>query len=177
MLIWNGTLLTMPRMIDDQRESLVAASRARSSGPPADRAYSPTSTAKGVGQQFFGERADKLFAMAQQELPQASHALEFRPVGQGGGRIDRDPVLRVAPFPDGVEILERESQRVHPHVTAGARRILTVLFQPLAHRHRMIALALLSEGRHVRRWRRWRRAENHLEQPLPPKHRRGPVAI
>ena len=70
----NGVLLTMPMMIDDQRWSSAAASR----DDLANRrqVVGLEAAAERVGQQLFGERADEILPMAQQQRPQSGHALE-----------------------------------------------------------------------------------------------------
>ena len=44
------------------------------------------------------------------------------------------PRSRPAPAPDGVEVLQREPDRVHQVVTAGAGRVVAVRGEALAHR-------------------------------------------
>ena len=56
------------------------------------------------------------------------------------------PASLRAPRADGVEVLEREAERVHHLVAARARRVRAVLLHPLAHRQRLAALARFSSS-------------------------------
>ena len=56
------------------------------------------------------------------------------------------PSSRVAPAADRVEVLEREADRIHQLVAAGARRVRAVLLHPLAHRQRLAVGCRRSSG-------------------------------
>src|SRR5206468_3881489 len=85
------------------------------------------------------------------------------------GRVDgrsATAALMRAPSAIRVEVVEREADRIHDLVTAGARRILAMDRHLIAQReHLARILVRILEGRDV--WRRlWRRrAEDVLEHP------------
>ena len=69
------------------------------------------------------------------------------------------------PDTNGVEILERQPDRVHDPVAARALRVGAVLFHPRSHGLRRPG-RLLGERRHDGRRRRRRRADQVVENPL-----------
>ena len=96
--------------------------------------------AERIGQQLLGHRPDEDVRLAQQRLPQLDHAVDRRAVDQLPRGVDRRAARAAvarAPGADGVEVLEREPDRVDHPVAAGARRVAAVLLQALAHRPRL----------------------------------------
>ena len=87
------------------------------------------------------------------------------------------PGLARAPGADGVEVLEREADRIHHLVAAGADRVRPMLRHLLAHRARLLSFLGLLQRRHVGRRRRRRRAEDVVEDPLAAHDRRRPLGV
>src|ERR1044071_4905049 len=85
--------------------------------------------AQRVGQEPLGERLDEKAFLVEQDLAQASRAVEHRAVGQDDGRVDRPGADAdgVAPFADAVEVLQRKADRVHDPVADRAFGIGAVL--------------------------------------------------
>src|SRR5207244_6381978 len=111
---------------------------------------------EGVREQFLDDRIDELLAAAQQERPQPLGAFEWRTAKERGRRVDGCPRLALrAPLADRVEVLERESERVHRRMTCRAGGIFPVLLEPLAYRCGLAVLAAIFQARHI--WRRLRR--------------------
>ena len=81
-----------------------------------------------------------------------------------------------APLSDGIEILERESDRVHHFVAARADRIGAVLFHAFAQRQRF-AIAIFFERRNIGRRRSGRNSEQIRENPFAALHRRRAIRI
>src|SRR5947209_6506140 len=78
--------------------------------------------------QLFSYRADALAGLAQNPFPQTGRPVEFRPIGQVGRRVDRLVAFTGPPLSSRIEILEREAERVHARVAAGADRVGAMLF-------------------------------------------------
>ena len=106
--------------------------------------------------------------MTQQYFPQLSRTVELDAVGQHSRGINGAAGLADgSPFAYAVEIFECETQRVHLSVTNRTGGVRTVLLHPLAHRQNFaFALGILIQGRHIRRRRRWGRAEQILQNPF-----------
>src|SRR5688572_23498002 len=87
--------------------------------------------------------------------------------------------LAVAPTPEQVEVLERQTERVHDAVAARAGRIRTMRLQALAHRVAGEPFRLTGFGRGIRfgarRGARYFRAEQALHEPLPAHDGRGAI--
>ena len=170
----------MPITMDEKRKSFLAASRQRVDAWPARR-----STRRRVP----GRRSVSFSVSVSDELVADGSAATLRRPGRPSNLVPsgRPPEASIGaaltrslvpPLADGVEVLQREAERVHPRVAARADRIGAVLLHPLAHRQRPCRRCSLSfERRHVRRRRRRRRAEQVLEHPLAAHHRRGAVRI
>ena len=112
-------------------------------------------------------------------LAQVDRARDHRAVRESAARVDRgaaDAFLVVAPGAHGIEILEREADRIHRRVTARARRVRAMRFELLPERHHALGVDLL-EQRHVGRRRRRRRAEHVLEHPLAADDGRGAIGV
>ena len=86
------------------------------------------------------------------------------------GRVDGCARITGAPRTDGIEVLERQAERVHHSVAARARRALAVHLHLLAHAARRLPLAFF-ERRDVGGRRRRRRAEQVVENPLAAQYR------
>jgi hypothetical protein len=65
------------------------------------------------------------------------NSVEFRPFRKDAARVDRMLAVAVAPAADGVEVLHREADRVHPRMAAGACRCRAVLNHRVAQRERL----------------------------------------
>ena len=103
------------------------------------------------------------------------NAIDLRAVYQHARCVNRLALVLSAPHRDGVEVLERESDRLEDLMARIAGRIRVVRFHGLPHRGRLrisgrIRRPLL-DCRHV--WRRIRRTdtEERLQEPLPARHR------
>src|SRR5262245_35913696 len=118
-----------------------------------------------VRQQLAGERADEVFLVVDQQRPQSGDALESSAVGKTRRGLDRRVVASLAPFSQGIEILERKPERVHSLVTRRARWVLPMQLHPFAQRSRLTLAAGLLERGYVGRRRRWRGAEQIRQQP------------
>ena len=175
VLIVNGVLVATPRMTDDQRYPL----RRRVARDAAHRGQIARiqTPPERVGEQLLRERAREVLLMTGDELPQAGDALE-RACRRGARPTHPwDAVARRPPLAECIEVLEREAERIHPHVADGARRVLPVRFHLLPDRHRLGVGAALIQQRDVG-WRRRRRcAEDVVEQPAAAQHRRRAVRI
>ena len=166
---------------DDDRRPAEAVAR-RLADDPAQRrpVVVLDAAAERVRHQPLGDGADELLRSARPTSTDAQpvEAFERLAVGQRSGRVDRRVALVArAQRPDGVELLEREAERIHLRMARRARRILPVLLEPLAHRLPLAVGALVAERRHVGRRRRRRRAEDVLEQPLAAQDRRRAVRV
>ena len=70
----------------------------------------------------------------EQRLAQRDGAVDLRAVGEHAGRVDRsDPSLVcVLPLTDGVEVLEREADRIDVAMARRAHRVGAMQFELLA---------------------------------------------
>src|SRR6185436_6582948 len=71
-----------------------------------------------------------------------------------------------------VEVLEREPERLHDGVAAGADGLLAVQRHLLTNGYGLAVLGFLREPFDVGRWRWWRCPQQVLEDPLSASHRR-----
>ena len=106
--------------------------------------------AQRVRHQLLGDHADELRRIAQQRLPQLDRAVDLlcRPTASTDG-IDRHAAVAALlgpPLAVGVEVLEREPDRVHQLVAAGARLVLAVQRHLLAQRHDLVVAAVESSS-------------------------------
>ena len=83
-----------------------------------------------------------LLAVGLQDRLQLRRPGERAAIGELAGRIDEDALIHRAAAADGIELLERETQRVHAVVAGSARGIEAVLFEPLTLRRMNIDPAL-----------------------------------
>ena len=88
--------------------------------------------AEGEGEQLFREGGGEQIRAREQGLLQASHAGEGRTPPQGATSVDRTMVLRGAPAADRIEMFQREADRVHHVVAAGAGGVRAVLGKAFA---------------------------------------------
>src|SRR5271166_1873503 len=103
--------------------------------------------AQGIGQKLGGKCADELLAATQQDFAQAGDAIELSAIWQRSRRVYRGSLASGAPFPDCIEILEREPQRVHANVAASAGWVFAVFFHSLPNRRGLtICAAVLQRG-------------------------------
>ena len=134
--------------------------------------------AERVGQQLLGHRPHELLRVLQQRLAQR------RPGRRPACRRPADPTASTTPAASFVRhspvASKFSSEKPSGSITrwqvahAGFARCCS---SALAHRHRLAALAVFLERRHVRRRRRRRRAEDVLQNPLAAQHRRRAVGI
>jgi hypothetical protein len=119
-----------------------------------------------------------LFTARLEQGPESRESFEGAGVRQGAGGVHRGArFVYGAPGADRVEVLERESQRIHLRVARGAGWILPVILEPRPDRLAFSLRSLVAERRHVWRRRRRRSAEDVFEQPLAAQDRRGAVGI
>src|SRR5439155_20814549 len=98
----------------------------------------------------------ELLLISQESITKARRPIQPGTVHQNAGRIDRAWSIIHAPFAGQVEVLERETDRIHDLVARSANRITAMLFHTLANRGFIAATAVaLFQRRHV--WRRQRR--------------------
>ena len=109
--------------------------------PPAER----------VGQQLLGHRPGEELGTREERLSQRHDTIDAGAVGELARRVDRRAGVLGAPRAHGVEVLERESDRIHDLVAAGACRIRAVLGHLLPHRLWLLTLLVFLERGHVRR--------------------------
>ena len=136
--------------------------------------------AEPVSHELLGQRLHELLgALRAAPARSATRPVDGRAVGQHARRVDRGAgfAVLVAPSADGVEVLEREAERIDDAVAGVAGRIGAVRLEALAHRRRELALDVLDEPLDVRRRLRRRRAEDVLEHPSAAQHRRSPIRI
>ena len=144
LIIWNGVLLTIPRMMDDHRSSS-AVGLARDLADDGAVVFFDAAADR-IGQQPLGEGLHEHVLLAQQHFAQARRPVERGAVRQDAGGIDRPGPRRrrVAPAAEAVEILQRKAERVHDPVADGALRIGPMLLHALTHGQRPRALRLPS---------------------------------
>jgi len=75
-----------------------------------------------------------LLAAVQQEFAKTGYALKLCTVWKGTCGINRKSVPGGMPLANGIKILEREAERVHPHMANCARRIGAMRFETRPHR-------------------------------------------
>ena len=174
--ILNGVLVTMPDTIDDQVSPDAAASRAivRIAG----HVVMVEPSADGIRQQLARQRADEVFLVADDECPQTREPVEPRAIGKARRRIDRRAVAGRPPLADGVEVLERKAERIHPLVARRARRILARCTSIRSRSDRGCPVgARLFERGNVGWRRRRRRAEQIGQEPAAAHRHRRAIGI
>ena len=92
----------------------------------------------------------------EQQLLQPGRALEHIAIRHLSARIDRCAAVLRAKRADAIEILERETNRVHSRMAGGACRIRAMLLHLLAHGELFAIFGVLFERGHIGRWRRGR---------------------
>ena len=88
-------------------------------------------------------------------------------------RINRHAAIRRTPFAGEIEILERESDGIHNLVTCRADGIVAMRLHLFSHRNKLRRGGIFRQGRHIRRRKRRRGAEDIFENPLASRHRRS----
>ena len=71
--------------------------------------------------QLSAEGADKILLVARHHGAQPGHAIEGRPIRKGRSCIDRHAITRRSPLAGRIEILERETERIHAAVARRTR--------------------------------------------------------
>ncbi len=127
-----------------------------------------------VCHQLSGCHGDERIRTAQQRLPQARRTVQFGPIHELAGRIDRRLSFCLAPFTGEIEILQRESDGIHDLVTRCAAGIHAMLLHALAHRKNFPigALAVFFQWRNVGGNRGSRNTKDIFENPLAARDRR-----
>src|SRR5205823_6106985 len=116
---------------------------------------------------------DESIGMAEQNVLEAGGAFEFGAIGQYPRGVDGVVVFGGAPATDAVEVFKTEAEWIHEVVASGAGRIGAVLGDALAHGQTLPDCRSLFQDRHVGWRRRWRCAENVVEDPLAANDGRG----
>src|SRR5918993_1155 len=71
---------------------------------------------------------DKSVGIAQEHVSQSGRTVELHAVGKGHRCVDWNKrLVNLAPAPHHVKIFERQSQRIHHRMTAGACRVRAML--------------------------------------------------
>src|SRR5215831_16148995 len=117
--------------------------------------------------------------MLQQRLSQIGRSGYTSSVDKFSRSVDGRARIEVlaSPCSDRVEILERESQRVHDAVTRITRWIRAMLLHDFANRFRFLAFLVFLESFNVGRRRRRRRAGDVFQDKGAAKDRRGAIGI
>ena len=95
--------------------------------------------AERVGHQVLGEVSRKTSLWLSSAARRLGRAVQRVPSYMIAGRVDRHAVVLDAPAAGDVEVLERQAERIDHPVARRARRVLAVLFHPLAHRQQLAA--------------------------------------
>src|SRR5205823_9481048 len=108
-----------------------------------------------VRHQVLRDSPDNLFAPVQQHFPELGWSCELGGVDQHRRGIDWRMRVEGAPLTDRVEVLERESQRIHGRMAGCTHGILAMIRQPFADRMRLARGVFL---------RREARSEEHTSE-------------
>src|SRR5579863_9290298 len=122
--------------------------------------------AQPVDHQLLGRDAHELRRVTDHGFAQFFYAIEFGAVHEDAGCVDRSAIVGCAPVSHGVEIFEREPDRVHDLVAAGTGFDGPVHLHLLADGGSDAAVYVGGEYRELRdvgRGRRRFRAEEHLQ--------------
>jgi hypothetical protein len=121
----------------------------------------------------------ELIGPLEQRFAQLDGSRDGRPVDEHARGVDRLTRFAIhdAPAADGVEVLEREAERIDDAVARVARRVRTVRLEPRAHGARLLPFDDLDERLDVGRRRLGRRTEHVLEQPLAAQHRGSSIRV
>jgi len=130
----------------------------------------------GIGKETLGEHAGELGFALDQRVFEAGDIGEMLAAGKFAGGVDGDLFfVGIAPFADGIEALEGETERVDLAVAFVTRGIVTVLGENLTHRLGTADVGV--DRRYVVGRRGGRRAQNIVEQPDAADDRRGFDAV
>ena len=143
--------------------------------------------AQRVGVELLGQRGEEQVFLLQQLRLQTLHAHELRAVRHRRARVNLRVVavnaavvavaFLLAPFAGGVEVFERETERVNFVVAAGAERQFTVNLQALAHGGLADAGDLWRDFARVRHGQSGVRAEQRAQHPDAARDGRGARAV
>jgi len=90
--------------------------------------------AQGIGHEFFGHRAWKLFRVLEERRAQSRKAVDLHAAGHRSACVHGlAGFVNIPPGTDDVIILESEPQRIDDRMTTVARGFLAVLGKPFAH--------------------------------------------
>ena len=120
-----------------------------------------------VRQHAFDKRLDELFGTPQQRVAQIVRPVERSAVGQLARRVNRHArvAIAISPLSGGIEVFEREAERIHHRVAGRTRRVRPMLRHHLAHRERLgRADVFLVECRDAL----WRRRGRHALELVGP---------
>ena len=132
--------------------------------------------AQRVDHQLLGQRPDEPVPALAEDRQQVRGTVDGTAVRQLPGRVDLELAVPRPPPANGVEVLEREAEGVHPRMAGGAVRIGAMPLK-LVPQGRSGSAGLLVDRRNVSRRRGGRVAEQVVQNPLPPQHRRGARGI
>src|SRR5690606_14658758 len=152
---------------NELREAIVALRRAADDAAHDGHVARRQPAAERVDHELLDERRYEDLRLSNQRLPELDRAAHLAAVEQPSARVDSiapDARFVLAPRPDGVEILEREADRIHDRVARGAHGILPVRLETLA--QRQVLADDLVERRHVGGGSGRRRAEQIAEDPV-----------
>ena len=126
-----------------------------------------------VHQQLLVNRLDELVRIVPESVCRTpSTPSILRAVGQSARHVDGLAGVVVPPSSHGVEIFQRESDRIHARVAAGAGRIGAMPKHRFAHGERLAGCRSCGiQRRNIRRRRRRRRGQQILQNILAPQHR------
>ena len=162
----------------DGREAILVGFRGADDLSDQGHVVGAEAAAEPVDQELFGQRLHEDIRPFQERLAQPVHAVDLVAVGEHVGGLDRHAALVAQPpRAHGVEVLEREPDRVHQAVTGGTGGVRPVLLHLLPHRARRARGLAFGQRGHVGRGHRRRRPEHVLEHPLASQHRRRGVGV
>ena len=123
--------IALHNALDERRKTIVVLGGIPGDGANRRHVVVLERAAGRVGQQFFGHGADEHVRSAQQRISQTRRTVELGAVHKLSGGVDRLAAVGGAPGPDQIEVVERESDRIHDFVARRAGWILAMLFHAL----------------------------------------------
>src|SRR5579872_3412928 len=135
---------------------------------------------RGISQKLCGQRAVKLIAMpGGDNVFQLGDVLEALAGYQTAGCVYGLAPFLIAPDTQSVEVLERQTERIHPRVTGKAQRRGSMGFQRFLQGWLVVLKVLLRRFQQGDIWRRWRRGttQNIVENKQAALHRRSSVRV
>src|SRR5258708_3650557 len=98
--------------------------------------------------------------MIQQSLTESGGSCKLTAIRQVSRRIHRRFFIFGSPLSDSIEVFQREADRIHQFVAAGAGLIGTVLRHTLPHRQNLTCGTIILQRWHIWWWwRRWQADE------------------